>query len=397
MNYDHLTPSLRMLNIFYHWKWYILINTFIVGLITLIITLLISDEFKSNATVMVPESNSGMGLGAISSLVSSSIPSIGSKLLGGNANTDRIMGILQSRMVHEKLINEFGLIKYYKTKGDFDKTLKAFRSDFVVDVNQNLMIDISYIHEDKALCANLINRSIFLLDSLNKHFGVVEAKNNRTFIEKRYLKNLNDLKSAEDSLNLFQKKFGVFSIDEQMKAMFKATAELEAELFKREIILNTITQTVGNTSNQYITEKAAIDQLKGKLTSIRSDNKLDFESTFIIPMKIAPDLGRAYFRFVRSIEIQSRILQVILPLYEQSLMEEQKSIPTILPLDFAQPATYKTSPKRLVIIVLVTVMFFLVLLSSTYIFYLSEQNSEDPFSKKISDIGRAAKKLYFVN
>jgi len=345
---------------------------------------------------MVPESNAGMGLGAISSLVSASIPSIGSKLLGGNANTDRIMGILQSRLVHEQLISEFDLINYYKTNGDFDKTLKAFRNDFIVDINQNMMIEISYIHEDRIQCSKLVNRSVYILDSLNKGFGLTEAKSNRIFIEKRYLKNISDLRSAEDSLNQYQKKYGIFSIDEQMKAMFKITAELESEILKREIQLSIISQTLGQNSSQYLTEKNVLDQIKTRLDNIKNDNKLAFESTVILPLKVAPDLGRAYLRIIRNIEIQSKILQVILPIYEQALMEEQKFIPTVITLDIAKPATYKAEPKRIIIVVIVTTLFLLVYFICAFLIYNSHINSGDPLSKKISEIGYKIEKYYFV-
>ncbi len=44
-----------------------------------------------------------------------------------------------------------------------------------------------------------------------------------------------------------------------------------------------------------------------------------------------------YFRIYREVEIQSKIMEVTLPLFEQAKMEEHKSIPTILVIDEAVP------------------------------------------------------------
>jgi uncharacterized protein involved in exopolysaccharide biosynthesis len=54
-----------------------------------------------------------------------------------------------------------------------------------------------------------------------------------------------------------------------------------------------------------------------------------------------------YLRFYRDLEIQNKILEVILPMYEQAKVEEQKSIPSILFIDKAVPAEIKYGPKRL--------------------------------------------------
>jgi uncharacterized protein involved in exopolysaccharide biosynthesis len=61
-------------------------------------------------------------------------------------------------------------------------------------------------------------------------------------------------------------------------------------------------------------------------------------------------LGGEYIRKLREVEIQYKILQFITPLYEQAKVEEQRSTPSVIVLDYASPAERKAKPKRLFII-----------------------------------------------
>ena len=67
-----------------------------------------------------------------------------------------------------------------------------------------------------------------------------------------------------------------------------------------------------------------------------------------------------YFRTYREIELQTKIMEFVLPLYEQALVEEQKSIPTLVVVDKAVPPQLKDSPKKaFVILSIFFIGFFL--------------------------------------
>ena len=60
------------------------------------------------------------------------------------------------------------------------------------------MIDFSVVSKDPKLSADIANYMVSLTDSMNIELNIKAAKNNRIFIEKRYLKNVSDLRTAED-------------------------------------------------------------------------------------------------------------------------------------------------------------------------------------------------------
>jgi len=105
--------------------------------------------------------------------------------------------------------------------------------NFEVGSEGQLVIDV--YDQDPQRAADMAN--FFVKDSQRNHseLHVLNARANRQFIEKRYDKNLLDLRSAEDSLRAFQLKYGVVALPEQLEASIKAMAEIYGTLAVKEV------------------------------------------------------------------------------------------------------------------------------------------------------------------
>jgi len=341
------------LTIIYNWKNLLIINLSLTFIITVVIVLLIPNEYKATATVMTPQDNS-MDLGGLGSLLggNSSAMSIGAKLFGvAGTPEDMLMGILNSRTLQVDVIRHFNLMQYYKIEDkNMDKALKAFRGDISFSPNEYGMIEISTINKDPDLSASISNYFVGILDSININLNIRQAKNNRLFIERRYEQNVSDLKAAEDSLYKFQKAYGILAIPDQFEAAIKSAAEIESQLASVQIQTDLLKQQVGVNSPQYKIASNELSLLKNKVNELKSADKLSTESNILFPLKKAPEYALKYYRYYRNIEIQQSILEVVLPIYEQAKVEEQKSVPTILVMDSAVPPRIKDSPKRTFIV-----------------------------------------------
>jgi uncharacterized protein involved in exopolysaccharide biosynthesis len=351
--------------ILFKWKKFIIITLLIVGPLTLGLLFLIPNNYKATSVVMIPPETSS-GLGSLTGLLSgkSSAASLGSKLLGAtSANIDALLAILNSRTALTKTVKEFKLIDYYNiSDNNIDKTLKEFSGDLSFEPTEYGMIEISVINEDPVLSAKIANYFTTILDSLNIMLNTQAATNNRLFIEKRYLKNLIDIKAAEDSLYKLQKKYGVFAIPEQMEAAVKSAAEIEAQLIEKELMAELVIKQFGENSPNYPLIKNQVDFLRKKVNEIKNSSKLSSDSNVLLPFKNMPELSIQYLRDYRELEIQQKILEVILPLYEQAKVEEQKSIPTIMVLDKAVTPQIKNGPKRATITIIISLLVLFVLL-----------------------------------
>jgi len=340
-------------------------------------------------------------LGGLSNLISGNpIFSMGAQLFGGGqGSTDIIFGILNSRSTLTDVIKKFDLMKYYEIDdNNMDKALKAFKGDVDFETNENglNMVDISVTTEDPVFSAQLANYFVELVDSLNVKLNNEQARNNRIFIEKRYEKNQVDLQTAEDSLYKFQKKYGVITVPDQFEVIYQAAAEIEAGLVQSELSVSLIKSQFGENSPQYEMAKKQLQVFQDKVAQIKTSKDISKESNIFIPFKEFPQISMDYMHYYREIELQGKIMEFILPMYEQAKIEEQKHIPTVVVIDPAVPAELKDSPKRMFIILGVISLIGIILLIMVFQGDKAYQRSEfeNVIEKKETSFYNKIIKLY---
>jgi len=319
---------------------------------------------------MIPP-ESDMGIGGLTNLLGgkSSIASMGTKIFGSsNTSEDILLGILNSRTAVTDVIKKFNLMNYYEIDDrNMDKTIKALKEDISADPNEFGMIEFSVVNKSPQKSAQIANYLIALVDSMNIKLNIERAKNNRIYVEKRYQKNVRDLKIAEDSLYNFQRKYGIVAVPEQLEVTVKAAAEVEAQLTKKEMESYFTRQMYGDNSPQYLGVSAEINMLRDKIQELKSSKNLGASSNILFPFKEMPDISIQYLRAFREVEIQQTIMEFIMPMYEQAKVEEQKSMPTIMIIDQAVPPQIKESPKRATIVIGVLFLFSFLLIPVVFV------------------------------
>jgi len=394
------SKCLEFLNIIYKWRKFIFINTIIIVAITVIVSYIIPEEFKAKAVVTTPPENYS-ALSSLTGLMSSKGGSnlLGAKMFGiGGANNDFLYGLLNSKTVLLKVAKKFNLYDYYKVDSwDHDKLLKKFTKDLVFEPNEFDFIEISVINKDPKVAAEMANYFVYLLDSLNIRINNESARNNRIFIEQRYLKNLKDMKEIEEKMYTFQKKYKVIIVPEQLEVSFKMAAELEAQYLQQEIQANLIKQTAGEISPQYKNIVSQMNILKSKIDELKSADKIT-GSNVLLPFKELPNISTEYLRLYRDIQIQNKIMEILLPMYEQAKVEENKAIPTITVIDKAYPPTQKYYPKiSLIILAGAFISFFIsILLAINATNILSSKVEDSEFEQKIKNFYSKIIKIYKI-
>ena len=321
--------------------------------ISAIVAFLITPKFKSTASVFPAEKADLLGgLEGITSLAKSFSPSKALSSLGSNPETDRYLAILKSGTVISAVIRKFDLVHVYDiTSYPGENTAKELLDnvDFTVETEGNITITV--YDKDPKRAADMANYFVEMLNKKNTELQVQNARGNRQFIEERYNKNLSDLAASEDSLKAFQKKYGVIAMPEQTEASIKAAAEITGQLVIKEVQGEVFRRTQSSDNPSVIATQIEIDELHKKLSQMNSGvNVSTKEMNVFVPFSKIPDLGGEYIRKLREVEIQYKILQFITPLYEQAKVEEQRSTPSVIVLDYASPAERKAKPKRLFII-----------------------------------------------
>ncbi len=379
------------------WKKLLIINFVILFIVSLLFSLIVPKWFKSNATLLSPESDMG-GLN-IASMISSALPVSG--MLGGAVSEEatRFLSIINSRTMMEDVAVKFDLQKKFKRK-NIELTVKDLRKRVSADINEDGTVTISVMmktpffptkkkdDETRALAQQMTSYFVKRLDEYNIRLKGESATEFRKFIEKRYLQNLQDLETAEEKLKAFQKETGIISLEDQTLATIKNASELKAKIILQEIEFDIAKNYYDQNHVKYKEAQTTLEALNKKYNDLRKENPkiLEDEKDILIQIDQIPDLGTQYLRLFRDIKLQESILEFILPQYEQAKIQEQREIPTIQILDDANYPIKKAKPKRIFLILFVT---FFGMVLSVILVWLVEQINE----YKINDSQTYAKLL----
>ena len=348
------------------WKRKIMINILIISIVAVVVSLIVPKWYKSYTTILPPvDESSELGLSGLMK----SLPMGGSLGLGGlgavSEETSRFIAIMNSRTMKQSIIDEFNLQQLYKKK-TIEETIKELNDHISLSINDDGSITVyteartpyfSFGQSDdpaKILAKNMANYIIRKYDEMNKHFKIEKAGQVRSFIEERYQQNLSDLFKAEEAFKNYQKKHGTIALPEQTAATIGAAAEITAEIIARKVELGVLTNSVGKTHSEYSRVNDELLNLKSQLSDLQGRKpgaEKSIEDLIFLPLDQIPDLSADYVRLYREVIIQTKLLEFLLPQFENSKIQELRDTPTVQVLDDAVLPEKKARPRRALIVV----------------------------------------------
>jgi uncharacterized protein involved in exopolysaccharide biosynthesis len=339
--YEFITLTIK-------YRWFLFFFTLIVTASSVSVALLSPKWFKSTASVLPAEKTDFLSaITGVSSLIKNFSPSKGLSALTGVSETDKYIAILKSSTVIDDVIKTFSLRKVYDMEDMYyDKVVKEFLGNLELEVQEEGNLTITVYDKNPKRAAKIANYMIYKLNQISTQLSTTNAKANRAFIEKRYFQNRKDIENLETQMKLFQQKYGVTAVPEQIEATLKSMSEVYVELYKKEIQYNIMLKSLGSSHPSTQGAKIELDALNKKINDLNSGkgNSQD-DVKLLIPMKLAPELANKYLKIYQELKIQYQILEFVTPLYEQAKIEEVRNTPTVLVLDKAAPADRKAKPK----------------------------------------------------
>lgn len=338
----------------------IVLITLLSGILAALVVYFAMDPiFYSSATLKTTSKSSG-----ISSLMGiEGVPDIGELSgLGGGSTVKELAlyeNILMSRRCVEAAIVSFNILEEEKFKYMFD-AVKYFRQT-VMQVTKDKVagtLEVGIYDKDPAKAKDMVEFMVNQLNSINTELNVLNARNNREFIEGRYELAKQELSSKEDSLRDYQDRFGI-APDLQVQAAVKAEIELESEIRSEEIKLEILKKILAPDESEIKIQNQKIEELSRQLSNIQNNG----DDTDVLTLKGKPEIVLNYLRLKRNVEIQNKILTTLIPLLEQARIEEKRETPSVLVLDPPAVPDKKVKPKRaitvLILMFITGVMTFL--------------------------------------
>jgi len=334
------------------WRRFIISVTIATTTIALIISLLLPKWFIASASILPPRQADIFGSlsGASSSLKGiAGIAKLGG--LGQKSGAYNYMAILQSRSSMEAVIQKFNLIEVYDAPDhSLEKTIKMLEENVSFEEQKEDYISIEVEDKDPVRAADMANYFVTILNSISIQLGTREARTNREFVEQRLLEANQKLHSNEEILRKYQEKSGMIIAPDENSSI-SAFASLYAMKAQKEIEIGIAGKNLAPDNPQFIELKIELSEIEKKL------------QTF-------PQIGLESIRLFRDVVIQQKIVEFLIPLYEQAKVDEQKDIPAVLVLDKAVPPERKAKPKKTIIVI---VAMFVSLLFSIMIVFMRER------------------------
>jgi uncharacterized protein involved in exopolysaccharide biosynthesis len=353
-----------------------------------LIACLIPTRYESTARLMPPDNQSGssllMGAAAMSG-GAGGLGGIAGDLLGVKGTSDVFVGILSSRTVQDKLIQQFDLKRLYKDRRmDDARTGLAARTNVSLD-RKSQIIAITVADNSPQRAAAMSQAYVEELDHLVAGLSTSSARRERIFLEGRLEAVNHDLEVAEKNFSQFASKNTAIDINEQGRAMVQAVAALQGQLIATESEYEGLRQIYTNNNVRVRSVRARMDELKHQLEKLGGNNESvtavpEQPNDFVYPsIRKLPLLGVTFADLYRRTKIQETVLETLTREYELAKVQEAKEIPRVKVLDVANIPDRKSFPPRLLIIFLGSVLVMAVAVGWVFASTLwRETDASDP-------------------
>jgi len=383
------TIFLRVLNSILTFKKTFLTILLIPTLLAIIVVLFVLKENFGSTSVFEPPQSSSPASGLSSMLGeggSALAGMMGISLLSGG-ESDIIKTILNSKELHQATIDHFHLAEHYEFKGKFPADLlKAFRSNMIVNYNDEKMFELTIEDRDYKLAATMNRFVLNWTDSAYNAIQTQQAKMTAGFYQAR----LDSVNRRIDSLSkimvAFQNKYHFYDPEVQLESGIKVLSELDAERSGVQINLQAEEAIHGKGTSKG-------GQLQERLNLLTNQIQEKNQGTLGIGLPSGmgrfADLSRQYYFLDREIRVQNILYKFIRQKIEEMQLGEAHNIKNLIIVQAPWENNKKVSPPRSAIVLLVFLVFGVIgtWVCSFKMYIRQESQSQD------SAVGREWKRL----
>ena len=358
MNDKKSISFLDYFEIIVKWRKFIIRNVAIVTVASLVISLLLIQQFTATALILPPSPEQEAMFGMLSLNIPSSLAGlsgIGGVLPGLTTPSDLFAVIMKSGRIKGEIVRKFDLKREFRAKTMTD-ALNFLDGITQIEVTPEGLVSVSVTYKNKYLAADIANAYIEELDKFNTETAMTVGKRYRIFMEQRLEETTNDLAKSEEALRSFQEEHRTVALEEEIVSAIQTIAEIKSQIILLEVKKGALASS-SQFSNPYLYDvNRELRELKKQLAKIefgeQDTTKKAFGAGFAIPFSELPEVSLEFARLLRDVKVQEQIYELLTQQYEQAKIMELKDTPTVQFLDRASPAEKKSYPKRSVIIII---------------------------------------------
>jgi uncharacterized protein involved in exopolysaccharide biosynthesis len=310
-----------------HWK-LLLIAPLLAGLVALGVTYLMKPIYTSRTVFLPPQQQQSAAATAVAQLGALS------GLVGGAAGlkspADQYVALLQSSSVADRLIDEFKLMRVYDRKYRFEARKELAANSRMTLGKKDGLITVEVDDTDPQRAAAIASRYVDELRRLTSHLALTEAQQRRVFFEEQLKKTRDDLTKAQTALEA--SGFSAGALRAEPRAAAEGYARLRAEATAAEVRLQTLRRGLSESTPEVQQALATLAALRSQLARTEAPSALNG--------------GPDYVGRFREFKYQETLFELFARQYELARLDESREGALIQVVDVAQPAEWKSRPKR---------------------------------------------------
>ena len=389
------------LRLFWDARRLLLLSVVLGGIVSLSVALMIPSRYEATAQLMPPDGQSSSGMAMISALAgrSGGLGDFAGDLLGVKNSGALFVGILDSRTVQDRLVEQFDLRRVYHAERMEDARAALAVHSHITEDHKSGIIAVTVADHDPRLAAAVSQAYVNELDRLVEQVSTSSARRERIFLEERLRAVKQDLDNAAQKFSIFASKNTAIDIPAQSKAMVEAAATLEGQMIAAEAELHGLEAMYTEQNVRVRALRARVAELRAQLGKMGGESgtsaapSSETDASLYPAMRQLPLLGVTYADLYRQTKIEETVYELLTQQYELAKVEEAKEVPSVKVLDAAVVPTKKSFPPRGLLTVTGTGFSFLGICAWIFIRQAwREIDPQDPgkqFAKEIAGTVRA--------
>ena len=388
----------------------LLFRVFAVGLVTTtILAFLIPSSYESRVQLMPPDSNSGGMLALLAGLggqggggsslggQSGGLAGIASDLLGIKSTGALFIGVLQSRSVQDRIVDQFDLKRVYHTGFEINAEKKLAKNTEISEDRKSGIITLTVTDHDPKRAAQIAGGYVNQLNTMMAGLNTSSAHRERVFLEERLRDVSKEMEVAEQDFSQFSSKNTTIDVSAQARAMLESSAMLQGQLVASQSELEGLKQIFTENNVRVRSTEARISELREQIQKMAgqsgtqaSDSTAASDNPYPSVRQL-PILGVGYADRYRRLKVDETVFATLTTEFELAKVQEAKEIPTVKVLDPPNVPEKKAFPPRLIIISFGTV--FAVIVGAVWIVGVASWNEVDPNDPRKAFVSEVFQKL----
>jgi len=318
--------------------------------------LILPVRYTATTRIMTPQqapSSVILMMNQLSSSAVNPLAAAGGALSLRNPN-DLYIGLLHSRPIADAIIHRFNLVAVYRVS-DMSAARKELSENVTVISEKSGLIAISAIDGDRGRAAEIANSFSDQLGTLTKALALSESSQRRLYYEEQLKSAKEDLLNAQFAFQEIQRNKGLVQLDAQAKAMIAGLADLRARIAAKQVELQALRSFSTDQNPVVALAEKELDALQGEEKRLKSSRP---SGSSDLGLQDVAGTGLEYLRAEHELQYRQTLLDLLLRQYDAARLDEAKYAAVIQIVEPATPPERRSSPHRVMIILLCTGLTF---------------------------------------